>query len=135
MSVRGFLGFILSVALSFILFSAGINKLFPVDAGVHEYLVNVSQHWPALFPWLGLDGTAIRLLIGTAEALGALVLLLSPCVVSACLGGFVTLYMIAIMIGAIYLHVQTSTDVTAAAVVLGLLIARHLIIPRKSCKC
>ena len=135
MAIRCFLGFLLSLFLSYSFFTAGINKLFPIDAPVYEYLVNVSQQWPKLFPWLGLDGTAIRLLIGVAETLGALVLLLSPCIVSACLGGFVTLYLIAIMIGAVYLHVQTATDYTAAATLLCLLIVRHLVIPRKSCRC
>lgn len=120
----------LSFFLAFAYFMAGVNKLGPLHAPTHAMMVDASQAWPEALhlDGTGLDATTLRVAIGLAEVLGA-VLLLTPAATNVAVG------LMLVMAGAVYTHARLDQDVTPPAVfllLLGVLVALRVMLRREA---
>jgi len=123
-----------TLTLAYFIGTAGLNKLTPMlDKGVHEYLVNVSQHWPGIFNpifekyGIAFEGSSLLRLIGTCETSAAVGLVLSLFLLPSSIGTLAAFLILPIMAGALYLHHVTNTPNDNALIVTGLCFLRLIL--------
>jgi len=121
--IKTILFYLTTAALSFVFLSAGYTKLGDhINPEMHHQLVKNFKIWGA--PTGHPD--EFRLAVGSAEIATALLLWIPT------FSSFANLLLIAIMLGAVGVHIQHAEPLLVPAVLAGLLAFRYLLIPSSS---